>query len=53
MDAMNLGPPTQICEHCGAQLWYFGMRREQLNLESLRSLNSVYVVQKAKLNFCF
>ena len=22
MDAMNLGPPTQICEHCGAQLWY-------------------------------
>ena len=22
MDAMNLGPPTQVCEHCGAQLWY-------------------------------
>ncbi|XP_050278246.1 uncharacterized protein LOC126719772 [Quercus robur] len=19
---MNLGPPTQVCEHCGAQLWY-------------------------------
>ena len=22
MEAMNLGPPTQVCEHCGAQLWY-------------------------------
>ena len=22
MDAMNLGHPTQVCEHCGAQLWY-------------------------------
>ncbi|XP_030939745.1 uncharacterized protein LOC115964607 [Quercus lobata] len=22
MEVMNFGPPTEVCEHCGAQLWY-------------------------------
>ena len=33
-EAWNFGPPTHICEHCGAQVWY-----EERTIKSRKTKN--------------